>query len=88
MNLPPFDFFDWWRWLLAIVCTVYAIVITARSLWDWIVYFAAPDRATTLMKKYTIVHLLRLRVRTFLEELGQIAFWGCALVILLYLHRF
>jgi hypothetical protein len=88
MSLPPFDFFDSWRWLLATVCSVYAIVVTARSLWGWIEYFAAPDRTTALMRRYTIVHLLRLRVRPFLGEVGQIVFWTLALVILVYLHSF
>jgi hypothetical protein len=88
MKLPDFDFFDWWRWMLTIVCTIYASVITLRSLWEWIVYFAAPDRTTVMMRKYTIVHLLRLRMRAFSGELLGIAFWTAALIFLIYLHRF
>jgi hypothetical protein len=40
------------------------------------------------MRRYTIVQLLRLRLRPFTGELGQIAFWTFALIGLVYLHRF
>jgi hypothetical protein len=81
------DLFDLWRYLLGIICTVYAIIVTGRSLWGWYLYFSAPDRVTTLMKRYTVVQLLRLRLGRFAWEFTRIGFWSLLLVFLLWRHR-
>lgn len=70
--VPQFDdLFHVFRWLLSIVAGVYATVITAQSLWGWYVWLAGPDKYTSMLRRYVIVHGLRLRVR---------AFWGDVLV--------
>jgi hypothetical protein len=86
MSLTGGDVFEAWRALLALVCTVYAAVVTGRSCWGWIVYFSGGDRVTSLLRRYTIVQLLRLRVRRFTGELARIGFWLSALVAVLYGH--
>ncbi|HUN81437.1 MAG TPA: hypothetical protein VMV81_08005 [Phycisphaerae bacterium] len=81
------DLFESWRLLLTVVCSIYALVVTGKSLWDWVVYFSAPDKTTTLMRSYVIATLLRIRVRRFAGELSLIAFWSSALLLILLLHR-
>ena len=81
------DLFEVWRFLLGTLCTIYAIVMTARSLWGWIAYLSAPGRTMTLMRNYVVVSLLRLRVRRHAWELTQTAFWLAVLAVLLDLHR-
>ena len=67
----PFIFF---RYLLATIATVYATVITLQSLWGWYVWLAGSDKYMTMLRRYLIVHGLRLRV---------IAFWGDVLICVL-----
>jgi len=67
----PFRFF---RWLLGLVVTVYATVVTIQSLWGWYVWLAGQDRYTSLIRRYVLVHGLRLRFK---------AFWGNVLICLL-----
>jgi hypothetical protein len=72
--MPNIDFFDFFRYLLATIATVYATVITLQSLWGWVVYLSGSDKYIALVRRYVIVQGLRLRFRTF---------WGDVLVCLL-----
>jgi len=72
--MPDIDFFNFFRYLLAIIATVYATVITLQSLWGWYVYLSGRDKYISLVRRYVIVQGLRLRFRTF---------WGDVLVCLL-----
>ena len=85
MIAQGFDLFDFWRWFLAIACTVYTIIFTARWAWDWLAYLSSGDRTITLLRHYIIVQALRLRLRRFQEEGLAIVGWAAALVILLML---
>lgn len=86
--MNPFnqDLFEQWRLLLALACTVYATLVTLKSLWGWMVYFSAPDRPTSVLRRYAIVQLLRLRFGRFAWELLQIGFWLTIALVLLTLH--
>ena len=86
LNLGDQDSFELWRLLLAAACSVYAALVTLRSLWTWVVYFSGPDRQTTVMRQYLVVQLLRLRPGRFAWELVQIAFWSVLAIILLRLQ--
>ena len=68
------DFFNFWRWLLAIVGTVYASVIMFQSLYGWYVWLTGGDKYISLVRQYVIVHGLRLRFKTF---------WGDVLICVL-----
>ena len=71
MHLDAFDFF---RWFLSIVATIYATVITLQSLYGWYTWLAGSDKYMTMLRRYLIVHGLRLRFKTF---------WGDVLISLL-----
>jgi hypothetical protein len=80
------DLFEAWRFLLTTTCTIYALVITARSLWGWYTYLAAPGRVRGVMRTYATVQLLRLRFRTFAWEFAQIGLWLVLLLLVLSWH--
>ena len=72
--MPDVDFFNLWRWLLFIVGTIYATIITAQSLYGWYVWLAGGDKYISIVRQYMIVQGLRLRFKTF---------WGDVLICLL-----
>lgn len=86
MRLFDRDLFELWRLLLGTICTIYATVITVRSLWGWVVYLSVPGRSTTVMRNYVIVQLLRLRPGRFADELLYIAGLSILLLLLLRFH--
>jgi len=67
--MQNYDLFDYFRWAAGIVATVYATVITVQSLWGWYVYLAGSDRYMSMLRRYLIVHGLRLRFGTFWGDL-------------------
>lgn len=81
------DLFEVWRLLLGAACTIYAIVLTSRSLWNWCVYLSGADRTKALMRSYLLVLFLRLQLRPFARELAQIGFWTVILLVVLYGHE-
>jgi len=72
--MPDIDFFNFFRWLLAIIVTVYATVITLQSLWGWYTFLTGSDRYVSLLRRYVVVQGLRLRFK---------AFWGDVVICLL-----
>src|SRR3954463_5595004 len=69
--MPDIDFFDFFRYALGTVVTIYATVITLQSLWGWYVWLAGSDKYISLVRRYVIVQGLRLRFRTF---------WGVVII--------
>ena len=70
-DLDPFEFF---RLTVAWIATVYATVLLAQSIWGWIVFLSGTDRHIAVMRRYLVVHALRLRFKTF---------WGDVIICLL-----
>ncbi len=77
--MKDIDFFMFWRYLLGIVVTIYATVVTLQSLWGWYVWFKGPDKFISLARRYVLVQGLRLRFRSF---------WGDVLICLLLCFAF
>jgi hypothetical protein len=69
--MPAIDFFDFFRYVLATVVTIYVVIVTIQSLWNWYLFLAGTDRYISLVRRYVVVHGLRLRIR---------AFWGDVLI--------
>jgi hypothetical protein len=59
------DFFDFFRWVLGTVVTIYASVITAQSAYGWWVYLGSEGKYYSLIRRYVMLQGLRLRIRTF-----------------------
>ena len=72
--MPKIDLFNFFRYGLGWVVTIYATIITLQSLWGWYVWLAGTDKYISLVRRYIIVQGLRLRFR---------AFWGDVLICIL-----
>jgi hypothetical protein len=81
------DLFAVYRWLLAIVCTVYAALQLGRTVLSWAAFFWEPAAHRDVLRHYAEVQLLRVRLRRFGGSLFQIAALACALLGMLWLHR-
>jgi len=68
------DFFDFFRWVLGTIVTIYATVITLQSFWGWVVWLSGSDKYVSMLRRYLIIHGLRLRFKTF---------WGDAIICVL-----
>lgn len=68
------DLFNFFRWVLGTVVTIYATIITLQSLWSWYIWLAGSDRYIGLLRRYLIVHGLRLRFGSF---------WGDVIICIL-----
>ena len=77
--MPHFDLFENFRWLLFIVVTIYCSIVMAQQGWSWYVWLMTDDRYITMLRRYVLLHGLRLRFRTF---------WGdvliCALLCIVF----
>ena len=80
------DFFNFWRYFLGTVATIYATVITLQSLWGWYVWFSGSDKFITLARRYVIVHGLRLRFKTFWGDVIICVLLCVAFLIMWKLH--
>lgn len=83
--LPEVDLFNVFRWLLAMVGTVYTLVCTVQSLHRWLAYFSS-SRQTAMLGRYTLVLLLRTRGRRFAWEFCQIVLLVATFGGLIYIH--
>jgi hypothetical protein len=72
--MPAIDFFDFFRYALGTVATIYATIVTLQSLWNWYIWLAGTDKYISLVRRYVVVQGLRLRIR---------AFWGDVLICIL-----
>src|ERR1700677_3090402 len=72
--MPNIDFFDFFRYALGTVVTIYATIVTLQSLWGWYIWLAGSDKYISLVRRYVVVQGLRLRIR---------AFWGDVLICIL-----
>ena len=82
--MPDLDPFQFFRLSVAWVATVYATVLLVQSAWGWIVYLSGGDRYMTVIRRYVVLHALRLRFRTFW---GDVLICGLLCVIFLLLWR-
>ncbi|MCA9256377.1 MAG: hypothetical protein KDA33_12105 [Phycisphaerales bacterium] len=88
MSLIDRDLFEIWRWTLAVACSLYALVVTLRWLAGWLTYLGQPLRERTLIRRYIVLHLLRLRGGRFRAELLKIVAYSAAIVVVYWLHEY
>src|SRR5688572_12306381 len=87
VDLLPEDPFDFFRWWLGTIVTIYATVITLQSLWGWYTWLAGSDRYMSLLRRYLVVHGLRLRVRSFWGDVIVCGLLCVAFLMLWQAHR-
>ena len=72
--MPNVDFFNFFRYVLGTIVTIYASVLTIQWAVSWYKWIIQADRYVTLLRSYIISTALRVRVKTF---------WGDCVVCLL-----
>jgi hypothetical protein len=76
------DFFTFFRDALATVATVYATVVTIQSLLGWYTWLAGSDKYISVLRRYVVLHGLRLRFRAFGGDVAVILLLCMAFLLL------
>jgi hypothetical protein len=84
--MPHIDFFNFFRIVLEIVVSVYATVVTLQSLYGWYVYLQGGDRYFSMIRRYLLVHGLRVRFKTFWGDVVVSILLSVVLAILWHAH--
>lgn len=84
--MPDVDFFNFFRYALGTVATIYATVLTLQSLWGWYIWLAGGDRYISLLRRYVVVHGLRLRFTSFWGDVIVCILLSVAFLILWHAH--
>jgi len=84
--VPEFDLFFFWRRVLMIVCTIYAIIALAQSAYAWYVRLSGRERYMSMARQYLLVQLLRVSPRRFVWELVDLAILTAVFLTLVFLH--
>jgi hypothetical protein len=77
------DFFDFFRYVLATVVTIYATLVTVQWAAGWYKWLSQQGRHTTLLRSYLIVSGLRLKVTTFWADV-LISLMLCVIFMMLW----
>jgi len=85
--MPDVDFFNFFRMWLGWIVTIYATIITAQSLYSWYIWLAGQDRYIGLVRRYVVVHSLRLRVATFWGDVIVSVLLSVAFLLLWHAHH-
>lgn len=59
------DFFDFFRYFLGTVVSIYATVVTLQWAYGWYISLSIEGRFYALARRYLMLHGLRLRFTTF-----------------------
>ena len=84
--MPDLDFFNFFRWMVAVIATVYATVITVQSLYGWYLWLAGGDKYIGLLRRYLLLHGLRLRFSTFWGDVILCGLLSVAFIMLMQAH--
>ena len=80
------DAFDFFRWVLSIIATIYATVITLQSLWSWVVWLSGDEKYVTMLRRYVVVQGLRVRFKTFWGDMVICVLLSIAFLIIWRAH--
>jgi hypothetical protein len=84
--VPDVDFFNFFRYALGTVVTIYATLVTAQWAVGWYKWLSQPDWQISMMRRYLIISGLRVRVADFWADV-LICFLLCVTFLLLcYAH--
>jgi hypothetical protein len=84
--MPEIDLFYFFRRVLVLLVTVYATVVTLHSLWGWYTWLSGRDKYISMLRRYLIVHGLRLRVTSFWGDLAICVLLCVAFALLWHAH--
>jgi hypothetical protein len=84
--MPNVDFFQFFRYTLGTIVTIYATIISLQSMYTWLVWLSGTDKYISLVRRYVIVHGLRLRFRSFWGDVVLCVLLTAVFVMLGYAH--
>jgi hypothetical protein len=84
--LSSFDLFHFYRFLLALIASIYSLVQLTIFVWRWQGLAGRTQGASLVLYRYFVVLLLRARFRRFFFELSTIAGLAAVLALLVALH--
>ena len=67
--MPDIDFFNFFRYLLCTVVTIYVVLVTLQSALGWYKWLSEPTAYNPLLRSYLAVAALRLRLVSFGSDL-------------------
>lgn len=85
--MPDIDVFNFFRWGLSIVVSVYCVILMAQQGYSWYVWLMTDDRYMSIVRQYVVLHGLRLRFRTFWGDVLICLLLGVVFVLLFHAHR-
>lgn len=85
--MPDIDFFGFFRFWLATIVTIYASVITLQTFRSWYFWLAGSDKYSSLLRRYLLVHGLRLRFKTFWGDVIVCALLATAFFMIWHAQR-
>ena len=86
MNGPHFDLFEFYRYMLAVLVTVYSVVRLTLFIWRWQGAAGRARGGSEIVYRYLVVLLLRARFRRFAYELAVIGGLLLILAVLIIMH--
>lgn len=85
-----FDLFDLFRWLLGTIVTIYATIVLLQWAWSWWIWLTQPEvgyeRHFALLRRYILVHGLRIRLTRFGSDLLVLVGLSVVFVLLFWAH--
>lgn len=72
-TMPAFDAFPFFRFLLAVFVAAYTLIATGQFVREWHRDSMASAREEALVRRYLVVHVLRIRIKPFARDLLEIA---------------
>ncbi len=85
--MPDVDFFNFFRYVLGTVVTIYATIVTIQSIYTWYIYLNSRERYISMVRRYIIVHGLRLRFKSFWGDVLICILLSVVFILLLEAHR-
>ena len=77
--------FTLFRWILGLVCAIYAGIVTWQWAYGWLAWFGTTRQAAAF-GRYATLLLVRIKLRRFAWELFQITLLTTVLLLLIYKH--
>jgi len=84
--VPDIDLFNFFRWSLGTVVTIYATLVNMQWAVGWYKYLSQPGLGMTILSRYILIHGLRLRFVDFLGDLLICLLLCVAFALLLKAH--
>ena len=86
--MPRFDDpFDFFRFTLWVIVTIYASIITLQSVYGLVDMLSGREKYISMIRRYLVIHMLRLRFTTFWGDVLICLLLSGVLGIIWWLHR-